>query len=252
MEEKTLQNEQDYYLTLPLLPHQKTAVDLFEQSPTGFCNLSEMGTGKCILPHSQIVINGQVLSIEHAYELQADKTSQIIDDENFNASWFVPNTKLLVPSYCEKSRKIVDKEVKHIYKQKVSEEIRKVTTDGNYSIDTTKAHKFLTPNGWTNQIKIGDYVLTHKGRYMPVVSLMKRQYDGMLNIFKSPLLTKNIYTTPEHPFYEGNGVWRPSSESSKLVFGKCKTNTNKENLRIDLLSYVKNIKRPVYYIYLNL
>ena len=32
---------------------------------------SEMGTGKCILPHSQIVINGQVLSIEHAYELYA-------------------------------------------------------------------------------------------------------------------------------------------------------------------------------------
>lgn len=123
---------------------------------------SEMGTGKCILPHSQVVINGQVLSIEHAYELFADKTSQIIDDENFNASWFVPNTKLLVPSYCEKTRKIVDKEVKHIYKQKVSEEIRKVITDGNYSIDTTKVHKFLTPNGWTNKIKIGDYVAIPK------------------------------------------------------------------------------------------
>lgn len=48
MEEKTLQNEQDYFLTLPLLPHQKIAVDLFEQSPTGFCNLSEMGTGKTL------------------------------------------------------------------------------------------------------------------------------------------------------------------------------------------------------------
>ena len=93
---------------------------------------SEMGTGKCILPKSHVVVDGKVLTIEDVYRIYADHSSEIVDDENPYASWFLTNKKLQAPSYCEKTRSIVDKEIKHIYRQKVSENIRKITTHGNY------------------------------------------------------------------------------------------------------------------------
>jgi len=122
---------------------------------------SEMGTGKCILPDSNVVIDGQVYTIEDAYEKFADLSSVLVD-KTPNAYWFKTNQILSVPSYDKETRKFVKKNIQYFYKQKVSEVIREVKTKGNFSLKTTKAHKFLTPNGWTNKISVGDYVAIPK------------------------------------------------------------------------------------------
>ena len=123
---------------------------------------AEMGSGKCILPNSNVIINGQIYTIEEAYEKFANKESVVVDDENPFAFWYQTNSSLSVPSYDESQRKMITKKIKHIYKQKVSETIRRVKTAGKYVLETTKVHKFLTPSGWTNNIKVGDYVAIPK------------------------------------------------------------------------------------------
>lgn len=123
---------------------------------------AEMGSGKCILPESNVVIDGQIYTIEEAYDKFADKESVIIDDENPFAFWYKTKSDLAVPSYDEQNKVFVQKRVKHIYKQKVSEIIRRVKTAGGYTLETTMVHRFLTPSGWTDDIKIGDYVAIPK------------------------------------------------------------------------------------------
>ncbi len=91
-------------------------------------------------------------------------------------------------------------------------------------------------------IKIGDEVLTHTGTFKPVVSLMKRPFKGLMDVYKSNLLTKNIWVTPEHPFYATQNKWVQSKYLTKLIFGKVNEN-KKQTVNIDLYEYVKNIKR---------
>lgn len=123
---------------------------------------AEMGSGKCILPDSNVVVNGQVYTIEEAYKKFADLNSVLIDKETPNAYWYKTNQKLTVPSYKKTIGKIVNKKIDYFYRQEVSEVIREVKTIGGYSLKTTKVHKFLTPNGWTNSISAGDYIAVPK------------------------------------------------------------------------------------------
>jgi len=104
----------------------------------------------------------------------------------------------------------------------------------------------LTKEGYKSiaDIKIGDMVLTHRGVYRPVVSLMKRPYKGEMNVYKSSTLTGNLWSTPEHPFYQGNNTWLKSKDiSDKLYLSKLSNLEQNELIEIDLFDYVKNIKR---------
>ena len=64
----------------------------------------------------------------------------------------------------------------------------------------TKGHFVLTANGYRDisDIKIGDYVLTHKGRYEPVVAVGQKQAE----IFEVKAMGYPTFrTTANHPFY---------------------------------------------------
>jgi intein/homing endonuclease len=67
--------------------------------------------------------------------------------------------------------------------------------DGNTPIITKTGVKKI------KDIDIGDYVLTHKGRFRRVLETLKRKYKG--NIVKYKTFGYNQYGlfTPEHPFY---------------------------------------------------
>lgn len=53
------------------------------------------------------------------------------------------------------------------------------------------------------EVNIGDMVLTHKGRFRPVVAVSKRKINSDIIRLKSYGYDKDILVTPEHPFYNG-------------------------------------------------
>lgn len=77
-----------------------------------------------------------------------------------------------------------------------------------YSACLTEDAKIITDTGLKNiiDINIGDLVLTHKGRFKPVIKKTYRKYDGDLYKFKNAGTNFELSCTPEHPFYI-NSQW---------------------------------------------
>lgn len=71
----------------------------------------------------------------------------------------------------------------------------------------------LTINGYKpiEEIKVGEYVLTHDGTYQLVNSIMSRDYSGSAICFCDPRISKNIICTPNHKFLTQHG-WVEASE----------------------------------------
>jgi ribonucleoside-diphosphate reductase alpha chain len=104
----------------------------------------------------------------------------------------------------------------------------------------------LTSNGYKPivDVEIGDMVLTHKGRYKPVVSLMRKMHsDKMVNI-KSPSLTSDLNSTLEHPFYQGNDEWVQADFINKVYLAKHKENIfQSDEILLDIYQYIKDVTR---------
>jgi len=64
-----------------------------------------------------------------------------------------------------------------------------------------KGQEIVTPNGVKNveDIKPGDLVLTHKGRFMPVTKIFERDYEGDLCTIRLSQKARSIQLTEEHP-----------------------------------------------------
>jgi ribonucleoside-diphosphate reductase alpha chain len=106
--------------------------------------------------------------------------------------------------------------------------------------------KVLTNKGYKPivDIEIGDMVLTHKGRYKPVVSLMKKQHADSIVCFKSPSISDVIKTTLEHPFYQGNNEWVQAEFIDKLYLSRKDNSENEDSIdRLDIYEYVKDVTR---------
>lgn len=82
----------------------------------------------------------------------------------------------------------------------------------------TKDAKILTAHGLKNiqDVKIGEKVLTHKGRWKKIVNVLSRKYSGPAYEINSPHMTGNLISTPEHPFYMGNDQWAPASNLNMI------------------------------------
>jgi DNA (cytosine-5)-methyltransferase 1 len=67
--------------------------------------------------------------------------------------------------------------------------------------------RVITKNGFKNieDIKAGDYVLTHKGRYREVVTPMDKLYNGDLYEITMKYYRLPIKVTSEHPFFTKRG-----------------------------------------------
>lgn len=63
------------------------------------------------------------------------------------------------------------------------------------------------------ELKIGERVLTHAGRYRPVIELHQRAYAGELLRIKIKLIGTTLEVTPEHPILTPNG-WMKAQDLS--------------------------------------
>ncbi len=106
-------------------------------------------------------------------------------------------------------------------------------------------------------IQIGDSVLTHKGRYQKVTSVMRRKYKGTVYKIQT-LFGEKVTATPEHPFYirervSGSGKikhgwfkggvsnkrWRESKDlkvGDYVALGMCKKSVSMKYDGIDIYS----------------
>lgn len=81
-----------------------------------------------------------------------------------------------------------------------------------------KGMKVFTEKGVKDisKIKVGDIVLTHKGRFQKVTKVFERDYNGYLIKIK-PLGHRVITSTPEHLFFTNNNQWVESKELEKEI-----------------------------------
>lgn len=139
-----------------LRPYQERGVawlTFLERWGLGACLADDMGLGKCLAPDTSVYVNGNLILAEEIWQNYAGEMA--FDGEGF---WTKPVTKLLVNSINEKTGKIVQAPIRRLYRQQISEKLRKVTLQDGSSITITTRHKLLTNKGWTNQLNVGDFV----------------------------------------------------------------------------------------------
>jgi hypothetical protein len=69
------------------------------------------------------------------------------------------------------------------------------TTDPETLVNTSEGYKRIA------DIRTGDLVLTHKGRWRPVTQVMRRQYTGELVQFRAEGLPVDVSLTADHPLF---------------------------------------------------
>ncbi len=119
----------------------------------GACLADDMGLGKCVAPDTQIYINDCLETAENIWENYVGKTQ--FDGEGF---WAESTKQLIVNSINESTGKIIQAPIRRLYRQQVKEKLRKIKLQDGSSITITRRHKLLTNRGWTNHLKIGDFI----------------------------------------------------------------------------------------------
>lgn len=139
-----------------LRPYQLKGVSwltFLRQYGLGACLADDMGLGKCIGAESLVTVNGSLLKAEDIWTLYAGE--QVFDGEGY---WTHPKQPLLTSAIDTTTGRITQASFKRLYRQHVSERLRKIRLEDGSSITITQLHKLLTDKGWTNDLHVGDYV----------------------------------------------------------------------------------------------
>jgi len=106
-----------------------------------------------------------------------------------------------------------------------------------------KGTKIITKTGYKNieDIKIGEYVYTHKGRYKKVLNTNKKKNKIWKLKSQGTLITE---TTAEHPYYisKMSRIWNNKRRTYKRVFSNPNWIPVKELKRIEYFTYLPIIK----------
>src|SRR5262249_27270517 len=139
-----------------LRPYQKDGlgwINFLRQFGFGGCLADDMGLGKCLAADSLILINGELISAEDAWNRFAG--ASVFDG---GGDWAEPTTELLTNSIIEATGRITQTKIKRLYRQRVSERVRRVTLRDGSGITITRRHQLLTSKGWTSDLGEGGYV----------------------------------------------------------------------------------------------
>ncbi|MFI5066447.1 MAG: SNF2-related protein, partial [Streptosporangiales bacterium] len=115
-----------------------------------------MGLGKCLGADSPIFINGSLITAEDAWQRYAGDTSEDGDGE-----WSVPPEPLMVNSLTRRSgaRSVMaTAPVMRLYRQFVSEKLRRVHLDDGSEILITRRHRLLGLHDWTRDFTVGERI----------------------------------------------------------------------------------------------
>ncbi|GAC1385026.1 MAG: hypothetical protein NVSMB33_13870 [Ktedonobacteraceae bacterium] len=139
-----------------LRPYQLKGVSwlaFLKQYGFGACLADDMGLGKCTSADSLIVVNGTLQKAEDIWHCYAGEA--MFDGEGY---WTAPREQLLTNSLDETTGHIVPSSIRRIYRQQVSQRLRKIRLEDGSCVTITYPHKLLTDKGWTNHLHVGDYV----------------------------------------------------------------------------------------------
>jgi intein/homing endonuclease len=114
-----------------------------------------MGLGKCVLPHNALFVNGTLLAAEDTWDRFA--TGIWSDGEG---EWATPAEPVIVNALANANgrRAITTARVTRLYRQHISEKVRRVRLDDGSEICITRRHKLLGLDDWTNQFSPGDRI----------------------------------------------------------------------------------------------
>jgi hypothetical protein len=124
-----------------------------------------LGTGKCIHKDSLVDLIMGNADTRHKIEdiWEKYKTVEIYHqtDEMNSSYWSVPSVGLTVRSYDCQTHKIVHREVKRLYREKINGTLRQINLENGNRITITNIHKLLTTSGWDNNLSVGQSVATY-------------------------------------------------------------------------------------------
>ena len=108
-----------------------------------------------------------------------------------------------------------------------------------YSACLHPSTKILTQDGQKRikDIRIGDMVLTHKGRFRKVNKLTYTKTDHLLALdFYGN--NKKMYVTDNHPIYIGNNEFKKAGDVKKIVFSPLSKQALSNKKELDLRDYL--------------
>jgi hypothetical protein len=103
------------------------------------------------------LINGSLTRISNIWNRYKLK----YNDKN---NCIIPKDELIVNSL-DNNHKITKSKIVKIIRRKVNK-IRNVKLENGYAINITNSQYLLNNNGWTNDIKVGDYICIPKKLYV--------------------------------------------------------------------------------------
>lgn len=122
-----------------------------------------LGTGKCNAPETLIYVNGILMRSDSIWKEYAGA----ITKDNDGGEWAELKDKLIINTINDEG-KIERKEIKKLYREYVKTNLREIVLENGMSIRITQPHKLLKIDGWSNDLKVGDYVSIPKKLYNSV------------------------------------------------------------------------------------
>ena len=151
------------------------------QDDLGGCLADDMGLENAEAQDTLLAVNGLLQKAEDIWVHYAGEA--IFDGEGY---WAEPSEQLLTNSIDEATESIVQSHIRRLYRQYVSERLRKVRLEDGSSVTITHQHKLLTDKGWTNDLRVGDYVSKADKQvyYCKIKEIEDVQYDGWVYDFE--------------------------------------------------------------------
>ncbi|MGI0087537.1 MAG: SNF2-related protein [Nitrosotalea sp.] len=123
-----------------LLNFQREGLDFLLKSSGNALLADEMGLGKCLKSDSLISTTNGHVTIKDIWE------QSTITEKNNDEEWGKLKTPINIQTF--NGKQLVVKQVNRVFRQKIDEQITRITLSDGLSIECTKRHMFLTPNGW--------------------------------------------------------------------------------------------------------
>ena len=139
------------------------------------------GTGKCVIPNTNILVNDRYTTIEQLWDNY--QTEIIINiEENYETTNI--SSKLFTKSYDIKNRKIINGKILYIYREYINTNVMNITFEDGSQLTKTFSHKLLTIDlKWKCFLSLNDKILTYKNYEiipLKVTNITIENYDGFV------------------------------------------------------------------------